>query len=220
MTSSRHSQASSRPRATRSSRGGRRRAAWTPGRIENWQAQHPPLYYYVLAPVYLATKTLSFAGQLFALRAFSCLIAWIGLCVTAVAALRGKIPERAALPLMFAIAAWPLIFPMWFPEMGRLGNDSLITVFAAFTAVLAWRVSTAGAPRHYLMLGVVLGLALLTKATFLPVTAAILLTLGMQALLPSASTGATASSACASPPRSRSASAAGGTCTSSPKPEA
>ena len=167
-----------------------RRAAprgWTPGRIENWQAQHPPLYYYVVAPVYLATKSLSFAGQLFALRAFSCLIAWIALCVTAVAALRGKIPERAALPLMFAIAAWPLIFPMWFPEMARLGNDSLVTVFAAFTAVLAWRVSTAGAPRHYLMLGVVLGLALLTKATFLPVTAAVLLTLGMQALRSSTS---------------------------------
>ena len=161
--------------------------AWTPGQIENWQAQHPPLYYYVLAPVYLATKSLSFAGQLFALRAFSCLIAWIGLLVTAVAALRGKIPERAALPLMFAVAAWPLIFPMWFPEMGRLGNDSLVTVFAALTAILAWRVSTDGALRHFLLLGVVLGLALLTKATFLPVTAAILFTLGVQALLPNAS---------------------------------
>ena len=88
---------------------------------------------------------------------------------------------------MFAVAAWPLIFPMWFPEMGRLGNDSLITVFAALTAVLAWRVSVDGALRHFLLLGVVLGLALLTKATFLPVTAAILLTLGMQALLPNAS---------------------------------
>ena len=160
---------------------------WTPGQIENWQAQHPPLYYYLAAPVYRATKSLSFAGQLFALRAFSYLIAWIGLCITAVAALRGGIPERAALPLMFAIAAWPLIFPMWFPEMARLGNDSLVTVFAALLSVLAWRVSTAGEPRHYLMLGVVLGLALLTKATFLPVTAAILLTLGVQALLPGGS---------------------------------
>src|SRR5829696_5963987 len=23
--------------------------AWAPGRIENWQAQHPPLYYYLVA---------------------------------------------------------------------------------------------------------------------------------------------------------------------------
>ena len=193
--------------------------AWTPGRIENWQAQHPPLYYYVLAPVYLATKSLSFAGQLFALRAFSCLIAWIGLCVTAVAALRGKIPERAALPLMFAIAAWPLIFPMWFPEMGRLGNDSLITVFAALGGSRLAR-HNAGAPRHYLLLGLVLGLALLTKATFLPVTAAILSRSACRHCCRTRRTGAAASSACASPPRSRSASAAGGTCTSSPKPEA
>ena len=89
MTSSRRRQASSRPRATRSSRSARATCV-DAGQIENWQAQHPPLYYYLLAPVYLATKSLSFAGQLFALRAFSCLIAWIGLLVTAVAALRGK----------------------------------------------------------------------------------------------------------------------------------
>ena len=159
------------------------------GRIENWQAQHPPLYYYLLAPVYLASKTLSLAGQLFVLRASSYLVAWMGLCIVAVAAWRGMIPQRAATAMLFAICAWPFLFPMWFPEMGRLGNDSLITVFAALLSVLAWRVINAGETRHYLLLGLVLGLALLTKATFLPVTAAILFVLGVQALIPDASGG-------------------------------
>jgi 4-amino-4-deoxy-L-arabinose transferase-like glycosyltransferase len=156
--------------------------AWTPGQIENWQAQHPPLYYALLAPVYRATRTLSFAGQLYALRAFSCLLAWAGLCIVAVAALRGAIPERAAAPVALAIAAWPLLFPMWFPEMGRLGNDSLATVFAALLFLVAWRVVATNATRHFILLGVVLGFALLTKATFLPVVAAIFAALGLHAL--------------------------------------
>jgi 4-amino-4-deoxy-L-arabinose transferase-like glycosyltransferase len=160
---------------------------FTPGTIENWQAQHPPLYYAVLAPVYRATKALSFAGQMFALRAASYLIAWLGLCIAAVAALRGAIPERAAAPVLLAIAAWPLLFPMWFPEMGRLGNDSMVTVFAALLSVLAWRVVAVGTTRHLILLGIVLGLALLTKATFLPVTAATFAALGLHALLGDAS---------------------------------
>jgi 4-amino-4-deoxy-L-arabinose transferase-like glycosyltransferase len=156
---------------------------FTPGGIENWQAQHPPLYYALMAPVYRATGTLSFAGQMFALRACSYLLAWAGLCIVAVAAWRGAIPERAAAPVLLAIAAWPLIFPMWFPEMGRIGNDSLIMVFAALLFWLAWRIVAAGTTLHFILLGLVLGLALLTKATFLPVAAAILAVLGLHALL-------------------------------------
>jgi 4-amino-4-deoxy-L-arabinose transferase-like glycosyltransferase len=155
---------------------------FTPGAIENWQAQHPPLYYALLAPVYRATRTLSFASQIFALRAFSYLLAWAGLCIVAVAALRGAIPERAAAPVALATAAWPLLFPMWFPEMGRLGNDSPVTVFAALVFLLAWRIVSVGATRHFILLGIALGLALLTKATFIPVVAAIFAVLGLHAL--------------------------------------
>src|SRR6185436_8013891 len=115
----------------------------------------PPLYYYLQAPLYHATTTLSFAGQIFVLRAFSYLLAWAGLCIMAIAALRGHIPERGALPVALAIAAWPLLFPMWFPEMGRIGNDSLITIFAALLSILVWRVAASGATRHYVLLGVV-----------------------------------------------------------------
>jgi 4-amino-4-deoxy-L-arabinose transferase-like glycosyltransferase len=154
---------------------------FTPGEIENWQAQHPPLYYALLTPVYRATKTLSFADQLYVLRAFSYLLAWVGLCIVAIAARRGAIPERAGAPVALAIAAWPLLFPMWFPEMSRLGNDSLVTLFAALLFVLAWRVVSVGATPHFILLGIMLGLALLTKATVLPVVAAIFAVLGLHA---------------------------------------
>src|ERR1043166_3256924 len=54
---------------------------WAPGQGENGQAQHPPLYYLLLAPAYLASKGWSLGTQLLFLRSLSYLIAWAGLCV-------------------------------------------------------------------------------------------------------------------------------------------
>lgn len=153
---------------------------WAPAVEANWQAQHPPLYYALLAPAYLASKTWSLATQLFVLRALSYLIAWAGLCIVALWAMnKGADTRMSMLPL--AIGLWPAIFPMWFPEMGRLGNDSLITAFAALTLVLVHRIAlAAGTVRDYALLGLALGLALLTKATFLPVVAATILFLAIR----------------------------------------
>ena len=39
----------------------------------NWQAQHPPLYYALLAPVWLATKGMGWKASLFSLR----LASWV-----------------------------------------------------------------------------------------------------------------------------------------------
>jgi 4-amino-4-deoxy-L-arabinose transferase-like glycosyltransferase len=63
---------------------------------------------------------------------------------------------------------------MWFPEMARLGNDSLVLLLLS----LAWVVTRkAFDPRgktfHFALLGVVCGLGLLTKATMLPFVAAL-----------------------------------------------
>jgi 4-amino-4-deoxy-L-arabinose transferase-like glycosyltransferase len=156
--------------------------AYTPGKGANGMVQHPPLYYFAMAPVYLATKRLSLADQLFVLRSASYLLAWGALCITVFAALTGKMGQRA-MPVVFAASAWPLIFPMWLPEMGRLGNDSLVAMFAACLFILAWRVTASVEIKNHALLGVILGLALLTKATFLPASTAILLVLGAQMLL-------------------------------------
>ena len=109
---------SSRPRASFVQSPRPQARGFVPGRIENWQAQHPPLYYYLLAPVYLASKTLSLAGQLFVLRASSYLVAWMGLCIVAVAAWRGMIPQRAATAdavcdLRLAARCFRCGFPRW-----------------------------------------------------------------------------------------------------------
>jgi 4-amino-4-deoxy-L-arabinose transferase-like glycosyltransferase len=77
-----------------------------------------------------------------------------------------------ALLLPLAIGLWPLLFPMWFPEAARIGNDSLIVLFAACTLLLVDRAAREAAMPDHVALGATLGLALITKATFLPVAAA------------------------------------------------
>lgn len=147
----------------------------------DWQAQHPPLAYVALSPVYLATKALDWKTHLFFIRLACFAAAMIGLAVGAVAA-RRHFPDRAAgAAAGLAIAAWPFYAPMFFPEMARLGNDSFCLFFMGLSwAVLlrllnmpanafAARLKTAAA------LGLLLGLGALTKAFFLPATAGICL---------------------------------------------
>jgi 4-amino-4-deoxy-L-arabinose transferase-like glycosyltransferase len=147
--------------------------SYTPGHHGNWQAQHPPLYYYLMAPTYLASQGWSLATQLFFLRSLSYLIAWGGLCIVVVAMLRSFAPSsRIRYLIALGVTLWPAIFPMWFPEMGRLGNDSLIAALAACALISFWRLLSADDPRDHAFLGITLGLGLLTKATFLPLVAA------------------------------------------------
>lgn len=154
---------------------------FAPGEQGNWQAQHPPLYYAVMAPAYWFSKGWSLGAQLFALRSVSYLIAWGALAITIVVLACRRTPAPARLPL--AVAAWPFLFPMWFPEMGRLGNDNLVTIFAACVFLLTWPLTTFARIGHHALLGLALGLGLLTKATFLPVAAAILFVLAVQTVL-------------------------------------
>src|SRR5262249_56143311 len=71
-----------------------------------------------------------------------------------------------------APALWPFVFPGWFPEMARLGNDSLV----ALTVACAVAVVACAPIRRWstwLLLGVICGLGALTKVTFFPFLAAI-----------------------------------------------
>lgn len=77
--------------------------------------------------------------------------------------------------MALAPALWPALFPMWFIEMGRLGNDCLVTLWAACAAILISRLNLKAGLINDVLLGIVCAFGLLAKATFLPITAAILL---------------------------------------------
>jgi hypothetical protein len=86
---------------------------WQDDKIANWEAQQPPLYYLVLAPLYNVSKAWSRADQMYLLRCASYALAWIGLVLAALYWLR----DRKNADLIPVPALWPLFFPMWFPEM-------------------------------------------------------------------------------------------------------
>ncbi len=153
---------------------------WRPGTIVNWEAQHPPLYYALLAPAYRWSEGWSLGARLLLLRSLSYTLAWSALVLASLGAARHADRSRPPPPsVILAPALWAMMLPMWFPDMARLGNDSLVAVFAACVGLLAGKlIGAVRGPGLHLGLGGVLGLGLITKATFLPLTLA---TLGLLA---------------------------------------
>jgi uncharacterized membrane protein YeaQ/YmgE (transglycosylase-associated protein family) len=148
--------------------------SWHPGGSANWEAQQPPLYYVLMAPAFLISKGWSLGAQLFLLRGISYLCAWAGLCLTSFTPTANA--QRTFLltsALILAPALWPNLFPMWYPAMARLGNDSLVILVAACGWLILKKIfETESGLGRYVVLGLVFGLGQLTKATFLPITLA------------------------------------------------
>jgi len=145
----------------------------------NWQAQHPPLYYALMAPLYRAAHGLGWINHLLILRLASFALAFAGLTIGVLATVQYARPIGPWTgPIM---AAWPFLFPQFFPEFARLGNDSLCLLLAAVAwAALLRLLDGRGRWVSALVLGVSLGLGLLTKAFFLPVSAGVLVMLALQ----------------------------------------
>jgi 4-amino-4-deoxy-L-arabinose transferase-like glycosyltransferase len=147
-------------------------SSYRPGVGLNWEAQHPPLFYLLMTPIYHIARGFGWIGHLFTLRLTAWALAVAGLAIGAIATGRivGK-EEPLAGPIM---AGFPFLIPQFFPEMARLGNDSLCLLFMgigwAATVSLLRRGAHLG---HALILAVALGLGLLTKALFLPITVGI-----------------------------------------------
>lgn len=146
--------------------------SFNPGTAQNWEAQHPPLYYVLMAPIMRATEHFSFLTQIFILRLSSFLLAWAGF-VIGWRAVRSY--ERTA--ISFGLAEgylyFPFIVPMFFGEFARIGNDSLCLLLLGLVFGLSLAICTReqGSLLKSLIIGLLLGLGLLTKAFFLPILA-------------------------------------------------
>ena len=149
---------------------------YAPGGLHNWQAQHPPLYYLVLSPVYALTRNMSWATHMLILRLTSYVLAWVALlmgayaCLTAVPSRLNGIRvswEWAAL----GIGLWPVVLPSWFSDMARIGNDSMCALILAGIWWLTIRASVTGlSVGNAVALGALLGAGCLTKIFFVPIT--------------------------------------------------
>src|SRR3989304_989582 len=110
--------------------------------------------------------------QMFLLRSVSWVFAFVGYVLGVVAIIRYW-PERDAGVVAAVAAAWPFLGPMFFPEMARLGNDSLCLLIMGGVWWMLLRIGSIGfeaRPRDFVMLGVLLGIGLLTKTVFFSLT--------------------------------------------------
>jgi hypothetical protein len=150
----------------------------------NWQSQHPPLYYMVLSPVFKLTSSLALIDQIFWLRFLSYMFAWTALLITVLSGYRLSQAQSETIKavsgpwLVIGTVCIPLLFPSWFPEMARIGNDSLCALWLSLLWLLLIRVHTVGKTFPVaLMMGLLLGLGCLTKAFFVPLSAGLIFSL-------------------------------------------
>lgn len=134
----------------------------------NWQAQHPPLYYILLAPVIKFTESFSLYNQIISLRIASYLLAILGICFSLLGAEKlFKIDGNAYLS---GYLLYPILLPMFFLEFARIGNDSLCLFLSGLSFfTLSKCISSEFEIKYLMALGVILGFGLLTKAFFIPI---------------------------------------------------
>jgi hypothetical protein len=143
---------------------------FVPSDEANWEAQHPPLYYLILAPVMHLVESSALVNQILVLRLASYMLALAGvfLGLEAIPAAGTMINPVAA---SAGFLLYPVMLPMFFPEFARIGNDSLCLLLAGLAAFLLTKgLANESKTRWPAALGVCLGLGLLTKAFFLPIT--------------------------------------------------
>lgn len=141
-----------------------------PSTTGNWEAQQAPLYYVMLAPLMRSVETAPFVTQILVLRLVSFSLAMIGVffALWAISIEGTFIRTKTALT---GFLIYPIMLPMFFPEFARTGNDSLCLLLAGMAAFfLTKRCANEERIGWTLALGVTLGIGLLTKVFFLPIT--------------------------------------------------
>jgi hypothetical protein len=134
--------------------------------FNNWEVQHPPLYYVLMAPLFIATKHLPFFLHFALLRFGSYLLAWLPLAIAVIWFFKNREKVQYAELSAFGIALWPVIIGSWYSDVARLGNDSLCVLWIAIAAI-----ALMGKPTiiRSIILGSALAAGAITKGYFLAI---------------------------------------------------
>lgn len=156
---------------------------FTPTNKQNWQIQHPPLYYLFMSPILSSLDDFSFLTQLTILRIFSFFISISGFFLGYLAFKNLSINRTEGANPLIGFAFYPIIFPMFFLEFARVGNDSLcILLIGTLSYYLSLWLKNKNEYKKLVVVGIFLGTGLLTKAFFIPITIGMLFFLAFQYL--------------------------------------
>lgn len=128
-----------------------------------YEAHQPPLYYYLAAGPYVAARSLGY-DPLYAIRLFSVLLG-AGVLLASVAIAQELFPDSWVLPA--ATAGVVGAVPMHLAILASVNNDVLAEIFLALAVWFMLRILHEPAPtvQQWLLLGIVVGLGLITKTT-------------------------------------------------------
>jgi len=130
-------------------------------RVTQYEAQQPPLYYLLLAAPYLAIQHWSLPAQVLTLRVISLMIAGIALLLAYVIARQVALTRHLAIWVTIMLVSFSGVLI----DVCRVGNDSLAITLSSAVILCSLRILR----RHsgivdWVVLGIVLATALLTKA--------------------------------------------------------
>jgi len=145
----------------------------------NWEKQHPPLYYFIAGSIYKKIKDSSLKTQFYSLRLLSLVFTILGVFFSiraASLACEKNNSKHSELSFKYGFLFYPIFFPMFFFEFSRLGNDSLSFLFTGLLAYafIRWFNDKTSLLKA-VSIGFILSLGVLTKAFFIPISAALLL---------------------------------------------
>jgi hypothetical protein len=143
---------------------------YVPGDTLNYEAQHPPLFFRLMAPLYRVAAPLPWPAHFLVLRIACWTVAFLGFAMGAYAT-QGVLLRRGLRGVILMLPmAWPFLFLQFFEEFTRVTNDTLcLALIGVIWSVLVGVVERNADWRRAVVLGVLLGAGLLTKAFFIPV---------------------------------------------------
>ena len=137
-----------------------------------YEAQQTPLYYWLFSLAYKATGWCSFLTRILLLRFFSVLVASAAIPLGFLVAKRVCGTDLQALGIVTLVAATPQLML----TVSHIGNDSLAVAMGTLLFLALFRLKEMpGSLRRALVLGTVLGFALLIKAYFIALVPAVLI---------------------------------------------
>lgn len=137
---------------------------------DNWQYQHPPLYYVLAGGLNRILLTDAVVVNVVMLRLFSVLLVGLGLiyCYKGLCRLRSKLGISVS-SINSAIALFALCFPMFYFEFARLGNDALVFLLLSLAFYCSASAYQSSRPQNNLFyMSICLMFGLWTKAIVLP----------------------------------------------------